>query len=183
MKLFHWLNYACHISVHNYHFGPFWFSLLLKTFSITVSCMKECLKHQIAFAHVDLSQPGPSFLGLLCNMLELLDVLSMRFGNIQNPKGQGTLCLVAKPPSVEVHDSQTIQASQCPALSAPPLIYMFTFKRKEREGSVNAPCRYKLRAKALAQNQSEFFCVIQKRQSSEENLRTQWESKSGVTMP
>lgn len=105
-------------------------------------------------------------------MLELLDVLSMTFGNIQNSEGQGTLCLVAKPPSVEVYDSQTIQASQCPALSVPPLIYRFTFKRKEREGSVNVPCSYNLRAKALAQDQSEFFCVIQKRQSSEENLKT-----------
>lgn len=114
-------------------FGSFWFSLLLKTFSVTVSHMKECLKHQIPFAHVELSQPGLSFLGLLCNMCELLDVLSMRFGNIPNPKGRGTLCLIAKPPSVKVYDSQMIRASQCSSLSVPPLIYRFTFKRRQCE--------------------------------------------------
>lgn len=71
--------------MHDYYFGPFWFSLPLGVCSVIASHMKESLKYQILSVIVYLSQLEHDCLLTFSTIFELLNALSLGFGRYPNP--------------------------------------------------------------------------------------------------
>ena len=71
--------------MHNYYFGPFWFSLPLGVCSVVAFHMKESLKYQILSVIVALSQLGRDRLLTFSATFELLNALSLGLGRYPKP--------------------------------------------------------------------------------------------------